>query len=285
MDSLLASYGSDDEDEQEEEKSVAPSSNAASRAPPPKVSLFGRLPAPRNSGSEAPSGSLFASLPPPQFEAKKGVVKSEEDGAAQEPKPGLSAKLPPLKEEEFGIAYSNPTDSFSKPSLFAALPPPKVEFDSSRVKAELSYSNPKVKKQSVAFKPPIDVSILEDDDDDWRPAQKKAKAEPSSTTMGKGGLSSLLPAPKHTLGLGSTLGAGPTSGGRRAAMEVVARPSTEDVKTESAVVNSRISIAPANVNNEAHASQDQLQYDNSTYAVDENAGFVPQVCCICPIFI
>lgn len=304
MDSLLASYGSDDEDEQEEEKSVAPGSNAASQAPPPKVSLFGRLPAPRNSGSEASSVSLFASLPPPQFEAKKDVVKSEADGAAQNPKVGLSAKLPPLKEEEFGTGYRNPTDSFSKPSLFAALPPPKVEefvgnpnddnsasqpslfaalpppkveFDSSRVKAELSYSNPKVKKQPVAFKPPIDVSILEDDDDDWRPAQKKPKAEPRSTTMGGGGLSSLLPAPKHTLGLGSTLGAGPTSGGRRAAMEVVARPSTQDVKTESAVANSRISIAPSNVKDEAHASQDQLQYDNSTYAVDEIAGFVPQV--------
>jgi len=312
MDSLLASYGSDDEDEQEELNSVAPSSNVASQAPPPKVSLFGRLPAPRNSGSEVSSGSLFASLPPPQFEAKKGVVKSEEDEAAQKPNPGLSAKLPLLKEKEFGTGYRNPTVSFSKPSLFAALPspkveefvgnpnddirgsqpslfaalqPPKVEFDISRVKAELSYSKPKVKKQSVAFTPPIDVSILEDDDDDWRPAQKKAKAEPRSTTVGGGGLSSLLPAPKHTLGLGSTLGAGPASGGRRAAMEVVARPSTQDVKTESAVVNSRISTDPANVKDEAHASQDQLQYDNSTYAVDEIAGFGPQVCCMCPILL
>lgn len=293
MESLLASYGSDDEDEQEEKpQSVvggAPSSvaAAASEAPLPKVSLFGRLPAPRNSGSGAPtSGSLFTSLPPPQFEAKRDGVKSEEDGAAQNPRPGLFAKLPPPKVEDFTTGYGNPINpndenSSSKPSLFAALPPPKVEFDSSRVKAEISY--PKVmKKQLVAFKPPIDVSVLEDDDDDWRPAQKKAKAEPrAASTTGGGGLSSLLPAPKHSLGLGSTLGAGPTSGGRRAAMEVVARTTTTpDVKTEPAAANSRISTAPANVKNEAHASQAQVQYDNSAYAVDESAAFSPQVCCI-----
>ena len=288
MDSLLASYGSDDDKEQEEKPQsveVAPTVPAVSEGPR-KPSLFGRLPPPKNSASGASSqsaGSLFASLPAPQFES---AVKSEEgislasaaDEAVLKPRPGLFAMLPLPKVEEFGAG-----NGVRKSSLFAALPPPKAEFDSSKVKVEIPYgsSNPKVKKQVVAFKPPIDVSILEDDDDDWRPARKKEKAEPNSTVKGGGGLQSLLPAPKNSLGLGSTLGAGAPPGGRRAAMEVVA--ATQDVKTEPAAVNSRISIpsaASADVKKEAYAAQGQVQYDNSAYAVDESAAFAPQVCCV-----
>lgn len=261
MDSLLASYGSDDEDEQEEEEE-----EKVITAPPPKVSLFGRLPAPRNSVSLPPpkvetgsKPSLFAALPPPK-------VQNPNDGTSTS-KPTFLGALPPPKVEEFDgnprtLFASLPPPKIEKidTSLFAALPPPKVEFDSSKVKAEPGViSNPKAKKQSVTFKPPIDVSILEDDDDDWRPSQKKAKAEAPSSTTGGGGLSSLLPAPKHSLGLGSTLGTGATSGGRRAAMEVAT--TTQDLKPETIA---RISTT---TKNEAQAPEAHVQYDNSAYAV------------------
>jgi proline-rich protein PRCC len=267
MDSLLASYGSDDEDEQEEEKLTA--------APPPKVSLFGRLPAPRNSVSLPPpkvetgsKPSLFAALPPPKVENPNDDTSTS--------KSSLFTALPPPKVEEFDgnprtLFASLPPPKIEKidTSLFAALPPPKVEFDSSKVKAEPMLTNPKAKKQSVTFKPPIDVSILEEDDDDWRPSQKKAKAEPLSSTTGGGGLSSLLPAPKHSLGLGSTLGAGATSGGRRAAMEVAT--TTQDPKPETIA---RISTT---TKNEAQAPQAHVQYDNSAYAVHvKNEAQAPQ---------
>lgn len=85
--------------------------------------------------------------------------------------------------EQFG--NGNPNEGYaSRSALFAALPPPKAEFDSSRVKVEAGSGNAKVKKQVVAFKPPIDVSVLEDDDDGWRPAQKRAKAEPGVAATG-----------------------------------------------------------------------------------------------------
>lgn len=312
MDSLLASYGSDDEDEQEEEELIT--------APPPKASLFGRLPAPRNSVSlpspKVETGSkpsLFAALPPPKVENPNDDTSTS--------KPTFLGALPPPKVEEFDgnprtLFASLPPPKIEKidTSLFAALPPPKVEFDSSKVKAEPGLnSNPKAKKQSVTFKPPIDVSILEDDDDDWRPSQKKAKAEAPSSTMGGGGLSSLLPAPKHSLGLGSTLGAGATSGGRRAAMEVatttqdpkpetIARISTT-TKIEAQVPQAHVqydnsayavhvkneeqapqahhqydySTHAVDVKNEAQASQDQAHYDNAAYAVDESTAYPPQV--------
>lgn len=290
MESLLASYASDDEDEQEEitpRVEIAPSLPAASDAPQ-KVSLFGRLPPPRNSGSGTSvqsSGSLFASLPPPQFGAKSAEVSSPfptADVFAQESsRPSLFAKLPPPKSEKPETSDGNPNRGNlpSKSSLFAALPPPKVEFDSSVVKVETPDVKPKVKKHPVAFKPPIDVSVLEDDDDGWRPAHKKAKAEPSPMIKSGGGLSALLPAPRNSLGSGATLGGGAASGGRRAAMEVGGKSVTQDIKpkAEPVVVNSRISTTSGAI--DSRASQAQVQYDHSSYALDQSTAFAPQVCC------
>lgn len=290
MESLLASYGSDDEDEQEETTprvGVAPSLPAPSDAPP-KVSLFGRLPAPKNSGSGTPaqpSGSLFASLPPPQFGAKSSNTSfpfTAADVTSQEPsRPSLFAKLPPPKSEKPETSDGNPNhgDPPLKSSLFAALPPPKVESDRSVVKVETLDVKPRVKKQPVPFKPPIDVSVLEDNDDGWRPAQKKAKAEPSPVIRSGGGLSSLLPAPKNSLGSGATLGSGAASGGRRAAMEIDANPVSHDLKPkeEPVVVNSR--IPTTFVSNDSRAFQAQVQYDHSSHVLDQSAASAPQVCC------
>lgn len=302
MDSLLASYATDEEDEEEEEEEKP---DATTTGPLPRVSLFSRLPPPQISASsvassgaqfvatikseedgeaEKPRPGLFSKLPLPKG---VGAMKVEDDVGNQNPRPRLFAKLPPPKVEQF--------DSTPKSSLFGALPapkletltfggspnddngdwkpsliaPPNVEFDSSGVKVEVfNNPSPKVRKQPVAFKPPIDLSVLEDDDDDWRPGQKKVKVESGSKISGGGGLSALLPAPKQSLGLGSSLGASITSGGRRAAMEIVAKPSIPDVIP---VVNSRVSTVPAT--NEAHASQAE---DNSAYAVDESSGFALQ---------
>lgn len=61
-----------------------------------------------------------------------------------------------------------------------------------------------------------------------------------------GGLQALLLATKNSLGLGSAMGGGGGGGGggRRAAMEVASGRS-QDVKTEAAAVNSRISAPSA----------------------------------------
>ncbi|KAG0604027.1 hypothetical protein M758_10G138400 [Ceratodon purpureus] len=267
MDSLLASYASDEEDDrEEEEEDVKP-------LPAVKASLFGRLPPPRNPSAGVSSGAL-----PPA----RSLVKVEDvgDGAAGESRSGLFGKLPPPKVERFG---GNPNDEGlgfgvgAKASLFAALPAPRVGFERVKVEEGSGNGSAKVKKQVVAFKPPIDVSVLEDDDDDWRPAQKRVKKEVESVVKGAGGLQALLPAPKNSLGLGSALGGGGGGGGRRAAMEVAAR--TEDVKAEPLAVNSRVSVSAAapEVKREGLGSQGRVQYDNSAYAVDESAAFAPQI--------
>lgn len=257
MDSLLATYGSDDEGDHDQENptlSPPPALAIAKRSP-----LIGRLPPLRTSASGT---LLFGSLHAPQLE----VAVKFEDGIEEESKPrsGLFAKLPAPKIEGFGTGTS---------TLFAPLSPSKGEFDSSRVKVEVGFGNPEVKKEKVAFKLPIDMPLLEDDDD-WRPAQKKAKGESDATTKGGGGLQALLPAPKHSLGLGSALGGGDSRGGRRAVMEIAARTRSHDVKAEPADVNPRISTASA-----TPAAAAKEQYENSVYPLDESASFAPQVFC------
>lgn len=79
-----------------------------------------------------------------------------------------------------------------------------------------------------------------------------------------GGLQALLLATKNSLGLGLAMGGG-GGGGRRAAMEVASGRS-QDVKTEAAAVNSRISApsaASGDVKKEACVSQGHVQYDKS----------------------
>lgn len=85
--------------------------------------------------------------------------------------------------EQFG--NGNPNEGYaSRSALFAALPPPKAEFDSSRVKVEAGSGNAKVKKQVVAFKPPIDVSVPKMMTMVGGRAQKRAKAEPGVAATG-----------------------------------------------------------------------------------------------------
>lgn len=260
MDSLLASYGSDeDKDNEEAFEVVAPEI-------PRKLSLFGRLPPPKKSGNSNPNSSGLSS--PPSFSSSTTSTPSL---FAKLPPPKLEPKLEPKVEIE-----AHPSVS-SRPSLFGALPPPKLE---------PGLANPKTKKQTVAFRPPVDISVL-DDEDDWEPSKKKrAKPEPSSNVGnvgGGGGLSALLPPPKHTLGVGASLGSGSTSGAsQRAAVAVdVDKAGVQDVELDVKPQVAHAKTPAAAIDNRAKSSsafQGQMQYDNSAYAVDHSSAFPPQVC-------
>lgn len=256
MDSLLASYGSDEENDNEEASEVV--------APeiPRKLSLFGSLPPPKKSGNPNPNSSGPPS--PPSFSSSPSST------------PSLFAKLPPPKLEPKLEIEAHPSAS-SRPSLFGALPPPKLE---------PGLANPKTKKQTVAFRPPVDISVL-DGEDDWEPSKKKrARPEPSSnvgTMGGGGGLSALLPPPKHTLGVGTSLGSGSTSGSsQRAAVAFdVDRTGVQDVELDVKPPAAYVKTPAAAIDNRAEspsAFQGQMQYDNSAYAVDHSSAFPPQVC-------
>jgi hypothetical protein len=132
----------------------------------------------------------------------------------------------------------------------------------------------------------VDISVL-DDEDDWEPSKKKrAKPEPSSNVGnvgGGGGLSALLPPPKHTLGVGASLGSGSTSGAsQRAAVAVdVDKAGVQDVELDVKPQVAHAKTPAAAIDNRAESSsafQGQMQYDNSAYAVDHSSAFPPQVC-------
>lgn len=251
------------------------------------------------------AGTLLGSLPAPQLTrtsdlsspiSSKSHIKTLEKGlekktdiqtyteAADAPNseislpsgPSLFASLPPPKVETVTVIdYAKPETSspVSRPSLFGALPLPK---------SEPGIDNPKIKKQIVAFRPPVNISLLDsNNEDDEGPMKKKAKAERSTTTENGVGLLSLLPPPKNSLGAGATLGGG-SAGGRRTTMETISKVADEEFmleeKTDVAV--GRVSTpAEADVDrqNSATAFGGAKYHDNSMYAVDQSYAESPQV--------
>ena len=177
----LAAYGSDGEDCEDEVLEPIPSTvipGARKMSLPPPRASLGSLPPPSR-----PNGSS-------QMTSASGNPKEE----LEPPSPSLPAPF-----------------SVTATSIFNSLPQPSAG-SSARDR----------KKRMVTFTPTFDTSLLDghDDDDDGMPA-KKVKREAAPQRPAGGGLSGLvsfLPAPKHTLGSGTSLG-GSSAGGRKLAMD------------------------------------------------------------------
>eukprot|EP00850_Spirogloea_muscicola_P001010 SM000004S14880 [mRNA] locus=s4:74937:76401:+ [translate_table: standard] len=205
MDALLASYGADDDDDDdvgaEEPRHSAAAGGAAAAKPVLVADIVAPLAAPRT------RPSLFASLPPPTSAAM----------AALRPPAPLAGRhgAEALEQPHARAAVSGP----ARPSLFGVLPPPR-------------QAAPQVpeKRKVVAFRPPGSAAeplVGADEDDGWRPG-KRPREQPAASAAeapaverspAKAGLAALLPAPKHSLGVGSALGGGAVPGSRRTVME------------------------------------------------------------------
>ncbi|MQM01012.1 hypothetical protein Taro_033761 [Colocasia esculenta] len=211
MESLLANYASSDEEggtgrgDEDREPEKNPRSTPSS--------LFSSVPPPRSTSSS--SSPLFSSLPPPQSSSSSSLF-----GFLPPPKSSsVPSSLPPPK--SVAPSPSPSSSSSSSSSLFSSLPAPK----SHKPKAP-PPSQPGPKKV-VQFRPPINPALLKPDDadedeDDEDSGMGRRRAQDFASMP----LSSIIPAPKHALGLGP-------SSSRRTIIEAdVPAVSTEPAKEE-----------------------------------------------------
>eukprot|EP00850_Spirogloea_muscicola_P002948 SM000011S19126 [mRNA] locus=s11:1037940:1039410:+ [translate_table: standard] len=205
MDALLASYGADDDDDdvgaEEPRQSTAAAGGATAATAAPAAGNVAPLATPR------PRPSLFASLPPPASAAMAAARSS----APLAGRHGAEA----LEQPQARTAVSGP----ARPSLFGVLPPPR------QAAPQVSQ-----KRKVVPFRPPGSAAeplAGNDEDDGWRPGKHPREQPPAPAaeapaverSSAKTGLAALLPAPKHSLGVGSALGGGAVPGSRRTVME------------------------------------------------------------------
>ncbi|XP_020267068.1 proline-rich protein PRCC [Asparagus officinalis] len=141
----------------------------------------------------------------------------DDDVQPPKPRPSLFSALPPPK-----------TLASSSPSLFSSLPRgEKANVFSPFPRPKSEPSNPRNPKRVVQFTLPLNPSLLKpnDDDDDDDEAGERKPIEDSSSSAPSKGLSSMLPAPKHSLCLA------PSAASRRSIFETgVSSSNTESVE-------------------------------------------------------
>ncbi|TKW37725.1 hypothetical protein SEVIR_1G066700v4 [Setaria viridis] len=218
MDSLLASYASSDDEADEAPPAPAPAAarGGEAGAKPPTASsgggggIFSSLPQPK-------SAALFSSLPPPKSAPAPSATRD-----------GEAAGKPPTSSSAGGGIFSSLPQPKSA-ALFSSLPAPKstpapvpaaVPTSSSIPAPKSSTGKP---KRVVQYRPqPIRQPTGDSSDDEEDDAKKRrasaAEARLPPVSAGSGPVSSFLPPPKHSLGLGSGLGAG----ARRSAIDTAA---------------------------------------------------------------
>lgn len=152
--------------------------------------------------TKPPSSYVFSSLPPPKSNL---------------PKPSSSQQTPKLK---LTTPESKPKPkpfSSSSSSLFSALPHPKTQ------DPKKTHSNP---KKIVQFRPPIINPHVDDDEDDYKvkQAEKLQSLDSINNSMSFKSISSVIPAPKNSMSLGS-LSSASSGTARRSILEAHA-PST-----------------------------------------------------------
>ncbi|OEL26373.1 hypothetical protein BAE44_0012606 [Dichanthelium oligosanthes] len=192
MDSLLASYASSDDDA--DEAPPAPAAGAKPSTASSSGGIFSSLPQPK-------SASLFSSLPAPKSAPTPTAAWGGDAGAK-----------PPTASSGGGgggIFSSLPQPKSS--ALFSTLPAPKSAPGPtfSSIPAPKSSGNP---KRVVQYRPqPIRQPTGDSSDDEEDDAKKRratgAEARLPPVSAGSGPVSSFLPPPKHSLGLGSGGGA------------------------------------------------------------------------------
>ncbi|CAD6251701.1 unnamed protein product [Miscanthus lutarioriparius] len=220
MDSLLASYASSDEDADE-----APPAPAPSPAPAP-------APAPAAS-SGGGAGGLFSSLPQPK----------------SAPAP-LFSSLPAPK--------STPAPLFSSLSAPKSAPTPAPAPTFSSIPApKSSGGNPKrvVQYRPQPIRQPTGNSSDDDEDDAKKRRASNNEARLPPVSAGSGPVSSFLPPPKHSLGLGAGSGAG----ARRSAIDTAA---LEKPNLGAAVPSSSVAITGALERPDSGASDDDDSEDS-----------------------
>ncbi|CAN6277720.1 unnamed protein product [Urochloa humidicola] len=202
MDSLLASYASSDEDADESPPAPGP----AAAAKPPTASsggggIFSSLPPPK-------SASLFSSLPAPKSApapaAKPSTASSDSGGGG-----GIFSSLPQPKSSALFSSLPAPKSAPALAPTFSSIPVPKS-----------SGANPKrvVQYRPQPIRQPTGDSSDDEEDDAKRRRASAAEARLPPVSAGSGPVSSFLPPPKHSLGLGSFAGAG----SRRSAIDTAA---------------------------------------------------------------
>ncbi|CAM6018612.1 unnamed protein product [Sphagnum balticum] len=196
MDSLCANYASDDEDDEDQQPETPQSSLTSSNflESSGKPSISGLVPHSKNS-QQSDSRELYPSRDKIEQHRRAAIFQDFRD-------------VKPLSEDLEGAS------KLARPSLFAQLPAPKSQ--------PVIESQP-IRKQTVTFKPPVNLYVLESkEEEEEEPLKKKTKPELSRSDEKTGaGLTALLPAPENSLGLRNALGSGSGPGGRCTAMEVV----------------------------------------------------------------
>ncbi|KAL6888438.1 hypothetical protein ACP4OV_009464 [Aristida adscensionis] len=178
-------------------------------------------------------------------------ASSDDDEAppAPAPRPAPAAKPPTatLAAGGGGGIFSSLPQPKSAP-LFSSLPAPKSGPAFAAIPPPKSSGNP---RRVVQYRPqPIrqPTGDSSDDDEEEEAAKKRrasaAEARPA-VSAGTGPVSSFLPPPKHSLGLGSG-GAGGGAGARRPAIDTAApeRPNPGAAVPSSSVVNARAPERP-----------------------------------------
>jgi len=245
MDSLCANYASDDEDDEDQQSETPQSSLTSSNSleSSGKPSISGLVPHSKNSQQSDsrelyPSGDkteqhrraavfqdfgdvkpLSEDLEGPSKRASSlfGFLPSHQHSQTfdlRSARSSFSGNAEGQREMKMENQTARESEVVARPSLFAQLPAPKSQ--------PVTESQP-IRKQTVTFKPPVNLSVLESkEEEEEEPLKKKTKPELSRSDEKTGaGLTALLPAPKNSLGLRNALGSGSGPGGRRTAMEVV----------------------------------------------------------------
>ncbi|KAJ7555382.1 hypothetical protein O6H91_05G035100 [Diphasiastrum complanatum] len=218
MDSLLSSYGSDEDDEesatlQPQQPWPLPSpsvvlSSEHSVEPPVKRPRFASLPPPKHSPLPLPRHPI-----PTTVKYLSATGDRYVSGASEKPTheaTGEAVVALGFDAEGSFIQSKEKDNDLLKPThmsaLLGSLPPPKT-------------------RRTVEFRPPVNMSLLQNShkDEDRALQPEKPPAERSSV-RGKvdaksSGLAAILPPPKHSLGVGTALGGG--SGTRRHTMETL----------------------------------------------------------------
>ncbi|KAL3701832.1 hypothetical protein R1sor_019854 [Riccia sorocarpa] len=226
---LLAGYGSDEEDDGPAVPSSAGGKSVFS-LPPPKGSSAQSVSIIDTPVKER-TDSVFAT------KAAQSSLPSDFFGATSAARPRAASSALPS-----GFFDERSHDRVSRgnsATLFSKLPAPG---SSTRLSLASLPPPSKSTKKTVEFRPPVNLSALEDEDEEEEERRKKrAKAsEMNKRELGAnaGGLAALLPPPKNSLGSGLTLGGGGLGGGGRRTTLETASSVPKDVS--SGAGNSRV---------------------------------------------
>uniref|UniRef100_A0A1D1ZKY1 Proline-rich protein PRCC n=1 Tax=Anthurium amnicola TaxID=1678845 RepID=A0A1D1ZKY1_9ARAE len=190
MESLVANYASSDEEG---------GGGREDHSKPFSTSL----PPPRSASS---SSSLFSSLPLPKSTSSSSPLFT----SLPPPKSSSSSPIPTPKS-------AAPSSSSPSSSLFSSLPPPKSR----------QTKPPPTAERVVQFRPPVNPSLFKPDEEDDEDAHESRRRTQDFSSKP---LSSIIPPPKHTLGLGS--GASSASARRSIVEADVPVRSTESTRPE-----------------------------------------------------